>query len=56
LETLIFDVHATEADGLELAQDAGAFVGFATQTPPAREAAADQRIFADRGLAVLELK
>ena len=41
LETFVFEVDGAEADGLELAQDAGDFAGFATQAPLAGEAGAD---------------
>ena len=41
LESFVFEVDSAEADGLELAQDAGDFAGFATQTPLAGEAGAD---------------
>ena len=41
LETWVFEVQGAEADGLELAQDAGDFAGFATQAPLAGEAGAD---------------
>ena len=41
LESFIFEVDGAEADGLELAQDAGDFAGFATQAPLAGEAGAD---------------
>jgi len=33
LESFVFEVDGAEADGLELAQDAGDFAGFATQVP-----------------------
>ncbi len=39
LGALVFEVEGAEADGLELAQDAGDFAGFATQAPLAGEAA-----------------
>jgi hypothetical protein len=38
---LVFDVDYAEADGSELAQDAGHFAGFATQVPLVGEAGAD---------------
>ena len=41
LESFVFEVDGAEADGLELAQDAGDFAGFATQAPLAGEAGAD---------------
>ena len=41
LEPFIFEVDSAEANGLELAQDAGDFAGFAIQTPLAGEACAD---------------
>ena len=41
LESFVFEVDSAEADGLELAQDAGDFFGFATQAPLAGEACAD---------------
>jgi len=41
LESSVFEVDGAEADGLELAQDAGDFAGFATQAPLAGEAGAD---------------
>ena len=41
LESFVFQVDSAEADGLELAQDAGYFAGFATQAPLAGEACAD---------------
>lgn len=41
LEVFVFEVEGAEADGLELAQDAGDFAGFATQAPLAGEAGAD---------------
>ena len=41
LETWVIDVQGAEADGLELAQDAGDFAGFAAQAPLAGEARAD---------------
>jgi len=37
----VFEVDGAEADGLELAQDAGDFAGFVTQAPLAGEAGAD---------------
>ena len=36
LESFVFEVDGAEADGLELAQDAGEFAGFATQAPQVR--------------------
>jgi len=41
LEVFVFEVDGAEADGLELAQDAGDFAGFATEAPLAGEAGAD---------------
>ena len=41
LEVFVFKVDGAEADGLELARDAGYFAGFATQVPLAGEAGAD---------------
>ena len=41
LEVFVFKVDGAEADGLELAQDAGDFAGFATQAPLTGEAGAD---------------
>ena len=41
LESFVFEVDGAEADGLELAQNAGDFAGFATQAPLAGEAGAD---------------
>ena len=38
LESFVFQVDGAEADGLELAQDAGDFAGFATEAPLAGEA------------------
>ena len=38
LESFVFEVDGSEADGLELAQDAGDFAGFATEAPLAGEA------------------
>ena len=41
LESFVFEVEGAEADGLELAQDAGDFAGFAVLAPLAGEACAD---------------
>ena len=41
LESFVFEVDGAEADGLELAQDAGDFGGFAAEAPLAGEACAD---------------
>jgi len=41
LESFVFEVDGAEADGLELAQDAGDFAGFAIEAPLAGEAGAD---------------
>ncbi len=41
LESFVFEVDGAEADGLELAQDAGDFAGFAAEAPLAGEACAD---------------
>ena len=41
LESFVFEVDGAEADGLELAQDAGDFAGFAAEAPLAGEAGAD---------------
>jgi len=41
LESFVFEVDGAEADGLELAQDAGDFAGFAVLAPLAGEAGAD---------------
>ena len=41
LESFVFEVDSAEADGLELAQDAGDFAGFATEAPLAGEACTD---------------
>ncbi len=41
LESFVFEVDGAEADGLELAQDAGDFAGFAAEAPLAGEASAD---------------
>jgi len=38
LESSVFEVDGAEADGLELAQDAGDFAGFAAEAPLAGEA------------------
>ena len=41
LESFVFEVDGAEADGLELAQDAGDFAGFAAEAPLAGDACAD---------------
>ena len=41
LESFVFEVDGAEADGLELAQDAGDFAGFAAEAPLAGEACTD---------------
>ena len=40
-ESFGFEVDGAEADGLELAKDAGDFTGFAAEAPLAGEAGAD---------------